>query len=128
MFDLCNEGLRHFACSINNSTSTDHIGPLSHTSKLVHAWYYCTFDEQLEKARAPLHGEPGPSARAPLHGEPGFAAWSCWSSTRFLPAVLRRWKWSVVQFSVTVWRVLLALIGSWLGGEQRRGLDPAFAW
>ena len=123
MLDLRSEGLRRIACSIVNLTGPRHIAPLSNTCKLVHAWYYHTFDEQLDMESdeqfkccveknchrsEPLHGEPGFAARAPLHGEPAFAAWSYWSPTRLLSAVLRRWKWSVAQFSATVLRVLSA--------------------
>ena len=123
MLDLRSEGLRRIACSIVNLTGPRHIAPLSNTCKLVHAWYYDTFDEQLDMESdeqfeccveknchrsEPLHGEPGFAARAPLHGEPAFAAWSYWSPTRLLSAVLRRWTRSVAQFSVTVLRVLSA--------------------
>ena len=123
MLDLRSEGLRRISCSIVNLTGPRHIAPLSNTCKLVHAWYYHTFDEQLDMESyeqfkccmeknchrsEPLHGEPGFAARAPLHGEPAFAAWSYWSPTRLLSAVLRRWKGSVAQFSVTVLRVLSA--------------------
>ena len=51
MFDLGSEGHRHIARTIINFAGVHHIGPLSQTCKLVHAWYYSKFDEQLENGK-----------------------------------------------------------------------------